>query len=127
MSEPVYQQRDPQNTPFYLCVGFGEWLCGSVVKAVPQRHVVFGIPKILRRYFLYDRKLRSVLSRCAWEAISEYLQAAASSERLRPAAVNAVQTFGNFLGYTPHCHMLVTDAPSGANSLIRVADAGFEG
>ena len=42
-----------------------EWLCQEVVKAVPpvcvrrtgrHRHVVFIIPKILRRYFLYDRK-----------------------------------------------------------------------
>jgi len=123
MSEPVYQQRDPQNTPFYLCVGFGEWLCGSVVKAVPQRHVVFGIPKILRRNFLYDRKLRSVLSRCAWEAVSEYLQAAASSERLRPAAVNAIQTFGDFLGYKPHCQMLLADSGFHENGALKVAPA----
>ena len=43
----------------------GEWLCQEVVKAVPpvcvrrtgrHRHVVFIIPKILRRDFLYDRK-----------------------------------------------------------------------
>jgi hypothetical protein len=90
-------------------VEFGEWLCGNVVKAVPHRHVVFAIPKILRRYFLYNRKLLSALSRCAWEAVSGYLQAAASSERLRPAAVNAIQTFGDFLEYNPHCHMLVAD------------------
>ncbi|MFO7972947.1 MAG: hypothetical protein R6U40_14530 [Desulfobacterales bacterium] len=36
---------------------FGEWLCHEVVKAVPHRHAVLSIPKILRRYFLYDRKL----------------------------------------------------------------------
>ncbi len=45
-------------------VEFGEWFCQEVVKAVPNRHVVFSIPKILRRYFLYDRKLLSDLSRC---------------------------------------------------------------
>jgi len=185
MLESVYRQRDPQNTPFYLCVEdhfeafeqvyderferqygcfrpyvrqviyryldcgvlengfarvrcddcgheyllafsckrrhfcpschqkrvveFGEWLCGNVVKAVAHRHVVFGIPKILRRYFLYDRKLLSGLSRCAWEAFSEYLRPVSSSPGLRPAAVNVIQTFGDFLGYNPHCHMLVAD------------------
>jgi hypothetical protein len=31
---------------------FGEWLCRYVLKKVPHRHVVFSIPKILRRYFL---------------------------------------------------------------------------
>jgi hypothetical protein len=44
-------------------VEFGKWLCCNVVKAVPHRHVVFGIPKILRLYFLYNRKLLSALSR----------------------------------------------------------------
>ena len=47
-------------------VEFGEWLCVDVLKKVPHRHFVFGIPKILRRYFLYDRKLLADLSRSAW-------------------------------------------------------------
>jgi len=47
-------------------VEFGEWLCVDVLKKVPLRHFVFGIPKILRRYFLYDRKLLADLSRSAW-------------------------------------------------------------
>ncbi|PIP08187.1 MAG: hypothetical protein CO012_03525 [Syntrophobacterales bacterium CG_4_8_14_3_um_filter_49_14] len=38
-------------------VEFGEWLCMDVLKKVPHRHFVFSIPKILRRYFMYDRKL----------------------------------------------------------------------
>ncbi len=53
-------------------VEFGEWLCQEVVKAVPHRHVVLSIPKILRRYFLYDRKLLSDLSRCGWEALKTF-------------------------------------------------------
>ena len=104
-------------------VEFGEWLCGNVVKAVPHRHVVFGIPKILRRHFLYNRKLLSGLSRCAWEAFNEYLQSASSSGQLRPAAVNAIQTFGDFLGYNPHCHMLVADGGFHENSAFTVAPA----
>jgi hypothetical protein len=35
----------------------------NLVKAVPHRHVVFGILKILQRYFLCDRKLLSGLSK----------------------------------------------------------------
>ena len=42
-------------------VEFGEWLCEEILKAVPHRHFVFSIPKILRRYFLYDRKLQKIL------------------------------------------------------------------
>jgi len=61
-------------------VEFGEWLCMEVVKKVPHRHVVFSIPKILRRYFLYDRSLLSDLSRCAWETLKTFYQCAASKE-----------------------------------------------
>jgi len=53
-------------------VEFGEWLCQEVVKAVPQKHVVLSIPKILRRYFLYDRKLLSDLTRCSWRALKSF-------------------------------------------------------
>jgi hypothetical protein len=33
-------------------VEFGEWLCEEVIKAVPHRHLIFSLPKMLRRYFL---------------------------------------------------------------------------
>ena len=45
---------------------FGEWLRQEVIKAVRHRHFVFSIPKILGRYFLYDRNLLSEMNRCAW-------------------------------------------------------------
>jgi len=54
-------------------VEFGEWLCGHVLKTVPHRHFVLSIPKILRRYFLYDRSLLSELSRCAWQSLKTLL------------------------------------------------------
>jgi endogenous inhibitor of DNA gyrase (YacG/DUF329 family) len=57
-------------------VEFGEWLCEEVLKAVPHRHFVFSIPKILRKYFLYDRKLLSCLSRCGWETLKVFFQEA---------------------------------------------------
>jgi hypothetical protein len=90
-------------------VEFGKWLCANVLKEVPHRHFVFSIPKILRRYFLYDRKLLADLSRCAWESLKIFLQEAVSENDPIPGAVIAMQTFGNFLGYNPHTHILVTD------------------
>ena len=90
-------------------VEFGEWLCQEVIKAVPHRHFVFSIPKILRRYFLYDRRLLSELSRCAWEALNVYLKSTAPGQDAVPGAVIAIQTFGDFLGFNPHCHILSTD------------------
>ena len=62
-------------------VEFGEWLCQEVVKAVPHRHVVLSIPKILRRYFLYDRKLLSDLSRCGWEALKAFYTAGTRNQK----------------------------------------------
>ncbi|MBU1745768.1 MAG: hypothetical protein KJ649_12865 [Proteobacteria bacterium] len=61
-------------------VEFGEWLCmewghlAARCPQIPHRHFVFSIPKILRRYFLYDRKLLADLSRSAWESLKAFLQ-----------------------------------------------------
>ncbi len=102
-------------------VEFGEWLCQQVIKAVPHRHFVFTIPKILRRYFLYDRILLSELSRCVWESLKAFLQAVVPEKNAIPGAVIAIQSFGDFLGFNPHCHVLVTDGCFYGNGTFRVA------
>jgi hypothetical protein len=103
-------------------VEFGEWLCMDVLKKIPHRHFVFSIPKILRRYFLYDRKLLADLSRCAWESLKAFLRDAVPEDDPVPGAVIAVQTFGDFLGFNPHCHILVTDGCFyGDGGMFRVA------
>ncbi|MHB9097185.1 MAG: transposase [Syntrophales bacterium] len=38
-----------------------------------------------------------------------------------PGAVIAIQTFGDLLGFNPHCHILVTDGCFYANGMFRVA------
>ena len=100
---------------------FGEWLCEEVLKDVPHRHFVFSIPKILRRYFLYDRKLLSDLTRCAWETLKEFFQEAVPEEDAVPGAVIAIHTFGDFLGWHPHLHVLCTDGCFYGNGMFRVA------
>ncbi len=102
-------------------VEFGEWLCEEVLKEVPHRHFVFSIPKILRRYFLYDRKLLSDLSRCAWETLKEFFKESVSEEDAVPGAVVAIHTFGDFLGWHPHLHVLCTDGCFYGNGMFRVA------
>ena len=74
-------------------VEFGERLCEEVLKAVPHRRFVFSIPKILCRYFLYDRSLLSGLSRRAWNSLKVFFQ-----EGAVPGAVIAIQSFGLRLG-----------------------------
>jgi len=103
-------------------VEFGEWLCMDVVKKIPHRHFVFSIPKILRRYFLYDRTLLADLSRSAWESLKVFMQDAVHENDPIPGAVIAVQTFGDLLGFNPHCHILVTDGCFyGDGGMFRVA------
>jgi hypothetical protein len=102
-------------------VEFGEWLCEEVLKAIPHRHFVFSIPKILRRYFLYDRKLLSELSRCAWETLKEFFQEIVPEEDAVPGAVIAIHSFGDFLGWHPHLHILCTDGCFYGSGMFRVA------
>jgi hypothetical protein len=95
----------------------------EVVKKVPHRHFVFSLPKILRRYFLYNRSMLSDISRCAWETLKSFYKTAAANENAVPGAVIAIQTFGDFLGFNPHCHVLVTDGCFYGSGSFRVAPA----
>ena len=102
-------------------VEFGEWLCQEVIKAVPHRRFIFSIPKILRRYFLYDRGVLSELSRCAWESLKEFFQEATREQDAVPGAAVAIQSFGGFLGFNPHLHILGTDGCFYGGGMFRVA------
>ena len=102
-------------------VEFGEWLCGNVIKAVPHRHIVFNIPKILRRCFLYDRERLTDLSRCGWESLKANFTSCSKRSDALPGAVIAIQTFGDLLGYNPHLHVLISDGCFHESGLLTVA------
>jgi len=82
---------------------------------------VLSIPKILRRYFLYDRKLLSDLSRCGWEALKLYFKKAVKGRKAVPGAVIAIQSFGDFLGFNPHLHIFISDGCFHENGMFSVA------
>ncbi len=90
-------------------IEFGEWLYEEVLKNVPHRQWVFSIPKRLRIYFMFDRKLLAKLSQCAWQVLSSYLKQGVIYDYANPGAVIAVQTFGDFLNFNPHLHIIATD------------------
>jgi len=90
-------------------VEFGEHLHDEVLQEVRHRQWVFSIPKRLRPYFMYDRKLLSKLSQCAWKVLSDYLKQSVTVDNPIPACVIAVQTFGEFLNFNPHLHVIATD------------------
>jgi len=102
-------------------VEFGEWLCEEVIKAVPHRHFVFSIPKILRRYFLYDRKLLTHLSHCGWDSLKAFFKEVVSEQGAVTGAIISIQTFGDFLGFNPHLHILCSDGSFYGEGMFRVA------
>ena len=85
---------------------------------VLRRHFVFSLPKILRRYFLYDRPLLSELSRCAWETLRLFFREAVLQGDAMPGAIIAIQTFGDFLEFNPHCHVLCTEGSFGGKGFV---------
>ena len=84
-------------------------MCSNVLKNIPHRHFVFSIPKIIRIYFLFGRSLLKELSRIAWEVLSLYYKNSVNKDNTIPAAAASIQTFGDFLGFNPHLHILVSD------------------
>ena len=105
----------------------GPWSSASgsaVMCSGPSRTGIgfFSIPKILRRFFLHDRKLLVELSRCAWERLKTFLQAAVPEPEALPAAVVSTQTFGDFPErFHPHLHVLCSDGCFYGEGLFRVA------
>jgi len=74
-------------------------------------------------------KLLSDLSRCGWESLKEFFTVVvpvedpvfSGKEDAMPGAVIAVQTFGDFLGFHPHLHILYTDGCFYGNGMFRPA------
>ncbi|TET66423.1 MAG: hypothetical protein E3J56_14430, partial [Candidatus Aminicenantes bacterium] len=87
---------------------WGEWMQESLLLDVPHRQVVFTIPKMLRIFFKYKRRLLGELCRAAVKALLKYFQAATDTE-LRPGVVASIQTFGQKINFHAHLHLLVTE------------------
>jgi hypothetical protein len=70
---------------------------------------VFSIPKILRKYFLFNRSLLKNLSKISWETVKDYYINTSRKEGRNPAEVAVIQTFGDYLSFNPHMHILAAD------------------
>jgi len=87
---------------------WGEWMREALLLDVPHRQVVFTMPKMLRVFFKFKRKLLGELCRCAVPALLLYFQAAAGRP-LEPGIVSVIQTFGDRINLHPHLHFMVTE------------------
>lgn len=86
---------------------FAEHLESTVLLPYPHRHVVWSIPKRLRVYFRYDRKLIKHLYSAAWRAWRDTL-AEAIPDGIT-GTVMALHTAGDLLNFHPHIHSLCLD------------------
>jgi ribosomal protein S27E len=87
---------------------WGEWMREELLLDVPHRQVVFTIPKMLRIFFKYNRRLLGSLCRSALLSLARYFEVLAGSE-LMPGVIAAIQTFGDRINFHPHLHFLVTE------------------
>jgi len=87
---------------------WGEWMRDELLLDVPHRQVVFTIPRMLRIFFKYKRRLLGELCRCALRSLTRYFEIEAESD-VMPGVIVAIQTFGDRINLHPHLHFLVTE------------------
>lgn len=90
-------------------VQFGELLRENVLYPVPHRQYVFSIPILLRKYFLYNRKLLSDLCRAAHKSLLVFFRTVLGKPEGVLATVMAIQTFGDYAKWHPHIHSITAD------------------
>ena len=88
---------------------------------VPHRQVVLTVPKTLRVFFKFRRRLLGELCRAAVRGLTVYFEAL-TGEAIVPGVIVAVQTFGDRINFHPHLHLLVTEGGvDGAGIFRRIA------
>jgi hypothetical protein len=88
---------------------WAERMVREVLPDVPYVQLVFTIPKMLRKPFLFDRTLYGDLCRSAYEATRKFFQAHFPTlEKAVPAMLLAPQSFGSLLNHHPHAHALTS-------------------
>jgi len=73
---------------------WGEWVWEEFFLDVPQRQVVFTVPKMLRLFFRFKRKPLNSLCLSAVQTLVKFLYTVTGLE-LMPGVVAVIQTFGD--------------------------------
>jgi hypothetical protein len=76
---------------------------------VPHRHMVFTVPKELRKYFFEDRRKLNELSKEVAKVIQYYYRRKNKSKQYEVGLITVIHTFGRDLKFNPHIHTLVTE------------------
>ena len=131
----IYRPRHPERTAFYqvlsrhldrYVVGTTEerfeprygplrrvvpWTAEAYLECgrLAHRHVVFTVPRALRGLFERERRLLSLLSRCAYESVRRTWATGFGVRGAVPGMMASIQTFGSYANFHPHIHALVTN------------------
>ena len=109
-----------------------DWLERELLLPIPHRQYVFTVPKRLRPYFLYDRRLLGLLSRVAYDTLRDFMRATLGADDVVPGVISSIQTHGTLANWHPHLHVLATDGafrpdgtfvPLGVHSLAVLTEA----
>jgi len=86
-----------------------QWLDTTLLAPVPHRQVVLTIPKRLRAYCLYRRRLLGEIARVAARTVTAAIRTLTGERDLAVGIVACLQTHGSRANWHPHLHLLVTD------------------
>ncbi len=90
-------------------IQFGEEVPDNILYPVPHRQFVFSIPKMLRIYFKYDRKLLTRLCHCANESLRMFFRTVLGLNDGILGMIMVIHTFGDYARFHPHLHAIVAD------------------
>ena len=86
-----------------------DWIATAVCHEVPHRQFVFTIPKVLRGIFRKRRQLLTHLFHTATETLRDAFRTRLALPDGKLGAIAAVHTFGDYLIFHPHLHVLAAD------------------
>ena len=88
---------------------WAQWLDTALLAPVSHRQVVLTIPKRLRAYCLYRRRLLGEIARIAARTVTAAIRTLTDERDLVVGIVACLQTHGSRATGHPHLHLLVTD------------------
>ena len=83
-----------------------DWIAETLCKPVPHRQFVFTMPRMLRGIFRKRRHLLDHLFKTATESLRDWMRLQLDLPDGKLAAIAGVQTFGDYLVFHPHLHIL---------------------
>jgi hypothetical protein len=86
-----------------------QWLDATLLAPMPHRQVVLTIPKRLRAYCLYRRRLLGEIARVAARTVTAAGRSLTCERDLAVGIVAYLQTHGSRANWHPYLHLLVTD------------------